>query len=38
VIVWGDVWRRYVLVAMVEDESGEAILRQFLPVAGPRGP
>lgn len=31
VIVWGDEWRRYVLVAMVDDDDGEKILRSLLP-------
>jgi len=31
VIVWGDVWRRYILVAMVEDDAGESVLRKLLP-------
>ena len=31
VLVWGDGWRRYILVAMVEDPDGEQILRRLLP-------
>lgn len=32
VLVWGAEWRRYILVAMVESENGERILRELLPV------
>ena len=32
ILVWGDVWRRYILVAMVESEKGETIMRQLVPV------
>ena len=32
VMVWGPQWRRYILVGMVEDESGEKILRELLPL------
>ena len=32
VLVWGPVWRRYILVAMVEYEKGEALLRELVPV------
>ncbi|GJM44949.1 MAG: hypothetical protein DHS20C21_17910 [Gemmatimonadota bacterium] len=31
VLVWGDTWRRYVLVAMVQDSKGEQILRELVP-------
>jgi beta-lactamase class A len=30
-IVWGDRWRRYILVALVESENGEQILRELVP-------
>ena len=30
VLVWGPEWRRYVLVALVDDEDGEVILRQLM--------
>lgn len=30
-LVWGPVWRRYILVAIVEAEGGEQILRQLVP-------
>jgi beta-lactamase class A len=32
ILVWGPVWRRYILVAMVESASGETIMRQLVPV------
>ncbi|MDX1503154.1 MAG: serine hydrolase [Thermoanaerobaculia bacterium] len=32
-LVWGPVWRRYILVAMVESEQGDALLRELVPVA-----
>lgn len=32
VLVWGVEWRRYILVAMVESEHGEQILRDLVPV------
>jgi beta-lactamase class A len=32
VLVWGPVWRRYILVSMVESEQGEKILRDLVPV------
>ena len=32
VLVWGPVWRRYVLVAMVESEEGEQILKDLVPL------
>jgi beta-lactamase class A len=31
ILVWTGTWRRYILVAMVEDAQGENILRQLLP-------
>jgi beta-lactamase class A len=33
VLVWGEGWRRYILVALVEDPQGEQILQELLPVA-----
>ncbi|NND72711.1 MAG: hypothetical protein HKN43_14125 [Rhodothermales bacterium] len=30
VLVWGPVWRRYILVALVDDSEGEKILRQLM--------
>jgi beta-lactamase class A len=33
ILVWGETWRRYILVAMVEHEQGEQILRKLVPVA-----
>jgi beta-lactamase class A len=30
VLVWGSVWRRYILVALVDDADGEKILRQLM--------
>jgi beta-lactamase class A len=33
VLVWGPVWRRYILVGMVEDPDGEAILQSLVAVA-----
>ncbi|MFT5143335.1 MAG: beta-lactamase class A [Rhodothermales bacterium] len=32
IMVWGPGWRRYILVSLVEDEDGEKILRDLLPV------
>ncbi len=32
VLVWGTVWRRYILAAIVESENGEEILRDLVPV------
>jgi len=32
VLVWGPVWRRYILVSMVESEHGEKILRDLVSV------
>lgn len=31
VLVWGPVWRRYILVALVDDKDGEQILRNLIP-------
>jgi beta-lactamase class A len=31
VLVWGPVWRRYILVALVEDPKGEQIMRDLIP-------
>ena len=31
ILVWGDEWRKYILVALVEDEKGETIIRNLLP-------
>lgn len=31
VMVWGPVWRRYILVALVDDPKGEHILRNLIP-------
>jgi beta-lactamase class A len=33
VLVWGEGWRRYILVGLVEDAQGEQILRDLVPVA-----
>jgi len=33
VLVWGEKWRRYILVGLVESSSGEQILRDLVPVA-----
>ena len=30
VLVWGSTWRRYILVALVDDAEGEKILRQLM--------
>lgn len=30
VLVWGPEWRRYILVALIDDEDGEKILRQLV--------
>ncbi|MBO6573799.1 MAG: serine hydrolase [Rhodothermales bacterium] len=32
ILVWGDGWRRYILVSLVEDANGEKILRDLVPV------
>jgi beta-lactamase class A len=31
VLVWGDEWRRYIVVCLVEDENGERIIRNVIP-------
>lgn len=31
-LVWGTVWRRYIVAALVEDPNGEKILRDLIPV------
>ena len=33
VLVWDTGWRRYILVAMIEDPGGEKILKELVPVA-----
>jgi beta-lactamase class A len=33
VLVWGKVWRRYILVALVDSAKGEQILRDLVPMA-----
>jgi beta-lactamase class A len=33
VLVWGEGWRRYILVGLVEDAQGEKILRELVPLA-----
>ena len=33
VLVWDQGWRRYILVAMIEDDRGEQILKELVPVA-----
>jgi hypothetical protein len=33
VLAWGEGWRRYILVGLVEDGQGEQILRDLVPVA-----
>jgi beta-lactamase class A len=30
-LVWGPVWRRYIVVCLVEDANGERILRDLIP-------
>jgi beta-lactamase class A len=32
ILVWGEDWRRYILVSMVEHPEGEQILRELVPV------
>ena len=32
VLVWEAGWRRYILVAMVESDNGERIMRELVPV------
>jgi len=31
ILVWGPVWRRYILAALIEDKDGEIILRELVP-------
>jgi beta-lactamase class A len=31
ILVWGPVWRRYILTALIEDKNGEKILRELVP-------
>jgi len=31
VMVWGPVWRRYIIVGLIEDKQGEQILRNLIP-------
>ena len=33
VLVWGEGWRRYILVGLVENAQGEQILKELVPVA-----
>jgi beta-lactamase class A len=33
VLLWDTGWRRYILAAMIEDEGGEHILKELVPVA-----
>lgn len=33
VLVWGEGWRRYILVGLLDDPRGEQILRELVPVA-----
>ena len=33
ILVWDTGWRRYILVALIEDERGEQILKELVPVA-----
>lgn len=33
ILVWDTGWRRYILVAMIEDARGEQILKELVPVA-----
>jgi beta-lactamase class A len=32
ILVWGPVWRRYILAALIEDKNGENILRELVTV------
>lgn len=32
ILVWGPKWRRYILVGLIEDNKGETILRDVVPV------
>lgn len=31
VMVWGPLWRRYIVVGLIEDKQGEQILRDLIP-------
>lgn len=31
ILVWGDGWRKYILVALIDDPNGESIIRNLLP-------
>jgi beta-lactamase class A len=31
-LVWGTVWRRYIVAALVEDPNGEKIMRELIPI------
>ena len=31
ILVWGDGWRKYILVALIDDPNGETIIRNLLP-------
>ncbi len=31
ILVWGEGWRKYILVALIEDDNGEMIIRNLLP-------
>jgi beta-lactamase class A len=33
VLVWDKGWRRYILVSMIEDDRGEQILKELVPMA-----
>jgi beta-lactamase class A len=33
VLVWDTGWRRYILVSMIDDDRGEQILKELVPVA-----
>jgi beta-lactamase class A len=33
ILVWGETWRRFILVAMIDDAGGEKILKDLVPVA-----
>jgi beta-lactamase class A len=33
ILVWGETWRRYILVALIKDDRGEQILKELVPVA-----
>ena len=33
ILVWDTGWRRYILVALIEDDRGEQILKELVPVA-----